>query len=389
MYLKQLKITNYKSFFETTEFDFEPGFNVLLGANSSGKTSVLEAMCFHDFQPIPHRSYLVAKEIDSSTKEGSSTEVGFSVTNEEVQKLIFPAASYVLGIDPSVTQLQSSDFESLKMKVRDEPLTLEVSSEVSISRVSQLVRLRFTDWPCAWRVLNQNQNVDGLQVLTVGDPNGRSTYGTNISDSVSLWQRIPPKIYKFSSERSIHSVYGHHPNSDLLPNGQNLAYCINHLQSDNPHLSQELNRLLNRVFPTIHWVGAPGNGNNQFELKIHTNPSQLKRNDLAVPISRVGTGVGNALAMLYVALTAQTERFILLEEPNSYLHPRALRELLAILAAESTSFSSPPIQAMFCGRSKHPLSRCWNTMANKRRSSRRQATNYMNYKRVCLILVLA
>jgi predicted ATPase len=41
--------------------------------------------------------------------------------------------------------------------------------------------------------------------------------------------------------------------------------------------------------------------------------------------------VGNALAMLYVALTAKSPRFILLEEPNSYLHPRALRELLAIL----------------------------------------------------------
>ena len=58
----------------------------------------------------------------------------------------------------------------------------------------------------------------------------------------------------------------------------------------------------------------------------------MKRSDLAIPINRVGTGVANALAMLYVALTAQTQRFILLEEPNSFLHPRALRELLAILA---------------------------------------------------------
>lgn len=33
-----------------------------------------------------------------------------------------------------------------------------------------------------------------------------------------------------------------------------------------------------------------------------------------------------------MALTAQTQRFILLEEPNSFLHPRALRELLSILA---------------------------------------------------------
>ena len=42
--------------------------------------------------------------------------------------------------------------------------------------------------------------------------------------------------------------------------------------------------------------------------------------------------IRDALAMLYVALTAPAQRFILLEEPNSFLHPRALRELLAILA---------------------------------------------------------
>lgn len=53
MYLKQLKITNYKSFFETTEFIFELGFNVLLGANSSGKTSVLEAITVAHFKTPP------------------------------------------------------------------------------------------------------------------------------------------------------------------------------------------------------------------------------------------------------------------------------------------------------------------------------------------------
>ena len=159
-----------------------------------------------------------------------------------------------------------------------------------------------------------------------------SNFGAGYTDIDQLCNRLIPKIYRFSSERSVQPVYGHHPNSELLPNSQNLASCINHLQSDNPDLSKELNSLLNRVVPTIHWVGAPGNGNSQFELKVHTNPSHLKRNDLAVPINNVGTGVGNALAMLYVALTAQTQRFILLEEPNSFLHPRALRELLAILA---------------------------------------------------------
>ncbi len=73
MYLKQLKITNFKSFFETTEFDFEPGFNVLLGANSRGKTSVLEAICFHELASTPHRSILNATEIDTQISGAGET----------------------------------------------------------------------------------------------------------------------------------------------------------------------------------------------------------------------------------------------------------------------------------------------------------------------------
>ena len=58
MYLKRLTISNYKSFFEPTAFDFEQGFNVLLGANSSGKSSVLEAIAFHELADTPHRTIL-------------------------------------------------------------------------------------------------------------------------------------------------------------------------------------------------------------------------------------------------------------------------------------------------------------------------------------------
>ena len=330
MYLKQLKITDYKSFFETTEFNFEPGFNVLLGANSSGKTSVLEAICFHELANKPHRSILNAPAVDTMIAGVSGTELRFVSAIDELLKHLAPGQDLFIGVGNQIGHSYSQDHEILKQRLATEALNFDMKFDQSVGRWA---RLSFENWPSMWRQHSGNTTFPGLQIMAKDGEVGQvSNFGPGSTDIDQLFNRLIPKIYRFSSERSVHPVSGHHANSELFPNSQNLAYCINHLQSDNPDLSKELNRLLNRVFPIIHWVGAPGNANSQFELKVHTSPSHLKRNDLGVPINNVGTGVGNALAMLYVALTAQMQRFILLEEPNSFLHPRALRELLAILA---------------------------------------------------------
>jgi predicted ATP-dependent endonuclease of OLD family len=321
MYLKQLTISNYKSFYEPKVFGFEAGFNVLLGANSSGKTSVLQAIEFHDVANIPHRSVLNASDIDTPLSDTPTIELRFSSSVEKVSQLVLPIQEFYIGIGDATGQYQTQNIEILRHKLQLEATT------------GQFLRLSFNDWPSTWRPTNQNIQMAFLKVRsTNSEGTNVANHQIGVDDIGQLLQKLRPKIYKFSAERIVQSISSHHPNGDLLPNGSNLAYCINHLQSNNKDLFDELNGLLKRVFPSIHWVGAPPNGNNQFELKVHTNPSSIKRGDLAVPINQVGTGVGNALAMLYVALTAQTQRFILLEEPNSFLHPRALRELLAILA---------------------------------------------------------
>jgi hypothetical protein len=61
----------------------------------------------------------------------------------------------------------------------------------------------------------------------------------------------------------------------------------------------------------------------------------LKRADLAVPLAASGTGVAQVLAILYVALTATEPKTILIDEPQSFLHPGAARKLMDILAASA------------------------------------------------------
>lgn len=42
MYLKELEVSNFKMF-DNIKLEFEPGFNILLGDNGVGKTTILEA----------------------------------------------------------------------------------------------------------------------------------------------------------------------------------------------------------------------------------------------------------------------------------------------------------------------------------------------------------
>jgi hypothetical protein len=48
----------------------------------------------------------------------------------------------------------------------------------------------------------------------------------------------------------------------------------------------------------------------------------------------MGAGISNVIAMLYVVLTSRQPQVIAIDEPNLFLHPRALRELLQILSIE-------------------------------------------------------
>ena len=83
----------------------------------------------------------------------------------------------------------------------------------------------------------------------------------------------------------------------------------------------------------MKWVQAPPNNGN-FDLHCLPLTPEARRDDLATRMARMGAGIENVIAMLYVVLTSREPHVIAIDEPNAFLHPRALRELLAILESE-------------------------------------------------------
>jgi hypothetical protein len=71
-------------------------------------------------------------------------------------------------------------------------------------------------------------------------------------------------------------------------------------------------------------------------IYIGTIEPRERREDLDIPLADSGTGIGQVLAMLYVVCTAEFPRILLIDEPQSFLHPGAIYRLFDIL---KTKFS--------------------------------------------------
>ena len=68
----------------------------------------------------------------------------------------------------------------------------------------------------------------------------------------------------------------------------------------------------------------------RIEVRIWDFDPQSERDDLATPLGECGTGIGQVLAMLYIVVTSETPKIILIDEPQSFLHPGAIRRLFEI-----------------------------------------------------------
>lgn len=117
--------------------------------------------------------------------------------------------------------------------------------------------------------------------------------------------------------------------SVLSSDASNLAEVLNQLQANHRRMAH-FNGLIRRVFPQTHAVSVKPVSTSEVGVFLWTASPDSEREDLLVPLSEAGTGIGQVLAMLYVVVASPSGRVILIDEPNSFLHPGAVRELIGI-----------------------------------------------------------
>lgn len=334
MHIKSIAITNYKSFYEKQILNLEPGFNLLVGANNSGKTSILDVIDLDPALNEPHRSERTIPYYGGHNNEPSELEVTLETRFEELWKLVGSNQLYLpinITADEFVSgkQIETiSEFIKNNNSIQINSLCRQGSENVTITSTNLING-------------NADKNIQTVSYAALIQFNPKlSTLQIDITSSGAnshyignLAQNFKSRIYRFSAHRRPGMQCVAQSTPILDREAVTLPYCINHLQTNDAHGHQLLCELVNRVFPSVKWVQATPN-NGSFEIRCLPCMPDARRDDLATPMSRMGAGIGNVIAMFYVVLTAREPQVIAIDEPNAFLHPRALRELLAILESE-------------------------------------------------------
>src|SRR5580698_4471648 len=87
MVISKFQIANYKSYRDSGEIEFKPGFNVLTGQNSAGKTALLDALTLQ-FSPTPHISDRTVPFRGAPPDPISSARITFAISGEELVSLL-------------------------------------------------------------------------------------------------------------------------------------------------------------------------------------------------------------------------------------------------------------------------------------------------------------
>lgn len=332
MRVRSFGINNYKSFSSSGEIELGAGFNILVGQNNVGKTAVAEVLSLR-FEDKPHRSVETVPTPSAEPTPGSNTRVSFELSGEEFATLLGQnSPEFYVPLETQVVasgtvQAEARKFvEAVSGRVFVEGIygpdgltqarVLAYGGHVSATRGGQARTMKFGADPRSGAL-----SLSSEDVVTVGGP---------ATLPIRVARVLQRRVYYFKAERTNvgEGVVQHA--EELTPDASNLAQCLHTLQSNTVRF-RRLNELVSEIFPEVRQVTVPITPMGQIRVMVWTVDPASEREDLAVPLSESGTGVGHVLAMLYVVLTSGQPRTVIIDEPQSYLHPGAVRKLMGIL----------------------------------------------------------
>ncbi|MFP8777103.1 ATP-dependent nuclease [Hydrogenophaga sp. RWCD_12] len=330
MILKSLSIQNYKSFLSRQEIALDQGFNLLIGSNNSGKTSILDCLRLDPNLVDPHRSRITSPEFGHFQPSASILTATLACkfseywSSNRTNFVALPLTS------TPINELQ----EKIKQFIAEDgiiKLNYEFGSGISKlfytyeNSLKEIVSSNVYEGSVVFSgkiTKAQQENEFSIEIGGNGDTNNQCAV---------QFETYRNRIYKFNALRRPSATCGVATTPILDAEATTLPYCINHLNSTDSHAHEQLCSWVNRIFPDVAWIQAPPNSGGMFDLICLPEHPREQRPDLAKSVSSMGAGIGNVIAILYVVLTSRLPQVIAIDEPNAFLHPRALRELLSIL----------------------------------------------------------
>ncbi len=321
MHISSFEIRNYKSFNNSGVVSLTPGFNLIVGKNDAGKTAILEALSLLGGSK-PHRSPISVPVPTTPVNQQSVTRLSFLLTGVEIGETLREVPNFLV---PTLQSDPDTSIRTFESALSDGGTFVGEWTNGSL----QTARLLGDPDPIPASYFHSYQNQSyptGFNPVRIGFSSGGSpSFGTCVCAN------LQSRIYGFRAERM---NVGSSPAAGvphLRPDASNLPEVLNRLIASNTQRYDRLMGHIRTIFPHITQVTAPMVGGSTARIDVWTIPISTERDDLAVPLSESGTGIGQVLALLYVVVTSTSPRFVLIDEPQSFLHPGAVRKLFEIL----------------------------------------------------------
>jgi len=342
MHISKFQLFNYKSFQDSGLLEFTQGINIIVGQNNAGKTALLEALTLN-FGDVPHRSIKTLKTpLSTLDNTLSKSKIYIYLEKKELRLMIDQHLPLLIPMEANMEANGEQAEKTVNKFIEWMNQDNDVKFLVSLSS-NNVIDVANTD--LTFGIYSHTTQVTGSQ-------NGENTYySINVKRTVSdelklystqfarlseiiagkLFRLLQSRIYRFYAERLNISKCAFGNQSILAPNASNLAEVLNSLQSRNSENFNDYNKYINQIFSHIQRIAVEPRDNNQLEIMVWNIDPKSKREDLAVSLSSCGTGIGQVLAILYVVINSPEARTIIIDEPQSFLHPGAAKKLIEIL----------------------------------------------------------
>ncbi|MDX2029493.1 MAG: AAA family ATPase [Blastocatellia bacterium] len=351
MHISRFQLNEYKCFHRSEEIRFEPGINIIVGQNNVGKSAFLEALGLR-FTSQPYKSSKIVRSPRADANLGSWANLSLTLSKDELFALL-PKLNQPVCVPipptPKMPESEKPGLEELRGFVEQrlfarELLAIDVQARFENNSLTichqsamQPDGQKYTRYPAIHyfdgdgskqnrEFLNCNFDLGGKFEPKIHQPAGEES----LDFGLHLARYLKERVYTFRAERmDIHKcamVY----DKELRPNAINLSALLLQL---NPRLLDKLNQYLCLIFPQIHRVfarmigGAP-----QQEVEIFVSQFETTEEEDFVSLGSSGTGLSQVLAILYLVICAKEPSVLIIDEPQSFLHPGAARKLIEILS---------------------------------------------------------
>lgn len=314
MKIEAIRIQSFKSFFDSSWIELSPNFTILVGQNNAGKSAFLQAFDVHSFQAKAHRT---PKHPEGTGLARSVVVFKVRVEGEEIRQRALNEVTFYLPTTQGVRERAEAMFFATERIVE---IAMHDSADISIPSApnyglfpdNQLMNLKL-DVDIFRREITQRSVIN---------------YANGPIDNVvgTLISILRENTFLFKAERYAVGQCSVQSETRLRPDASNLPYMLLLLNRQHRKM-EEFQSLVSEVLPGIKRVLISALGE---QIEISAQSHENMRGDLAIPLNECGTGVAQVLAILYVVI-AFPSALLVIDEPNSFLHPGATRRLLNVL----------------------------------------------------------